>query len=126
MVIQEYQRAVAESKTASPALKASLKTQDRVPAFIDRMCQEIPKAEAALLRKGRVVKVETLRWAVREMTELFLKGIEANANDRVASPVQRAIQAQRLDESLNPEKYLAEMDVITDDPAEAKGQEGQD
>jgi hypothetical protein len=119
-VHEEYRKAVRDSKFATPELKASLKTSDRVPGFIDRLSQEITKAEQILFRKGRVVKLETLQWAVQQMTETFLQGIEAQAKNNQTSQIARALQARQLDESLNPEKYLKEMGVMTDDPAQAK------
>lgn len=117
LVIQEYRRAVAESQTATPELKAALKTNDRVPAFIDRMSQELARAEHKLLiKRGKLPKLETLAWAVRSMTEAFLSYIEANVRDRRMSDAEAALRARKAQETLEPEKILAEMGVVTDDP----------
>lgn len=112
LVQQEYRKAVAESKVASPELKASLRTSDRVPQFLSRMALELAKAEAVVFqRRGKPLKLETIKWGIRGMTEQFLANVEAQAQARMTSPLEASRLKAELDLKMEPEKYLREMGV---------------
>ncbi len=118
LVIEEYKKAVADAPV-NPELKASLRTSDRVPAFIEKLFSEVARAEGIYFqRRGKPARVKNLRWLVRSMTEQFLQNIEAAAQAQYTSDLEISRQRLALDESQNPEKHLKEMGVTTDDPAE--------
>lgn len=117
MVRREYVVAVAQSKRASPELKQSLRTNDRVPAFLDNLAMKLAEADLVLASRGKIVKRETIVRLIHDFVDLWLAGLEAHANHRISSDASKSLATEKFEEQFHPEKKLADMGVITDDEA---------
>ncbi len=115
LVRREYAKAVVASPYASEELKRSLKVSERVPNFVDRLSEQLGRADFILAKRGKVVKQETIIGFIHDMTNQWLHLLEKNAEQRKLSDIARSAIAKEVDEKLNPEKTLADMGVMTDD-----------
>jgi F0F1-type ATP synthase membrane subunit b/b' len=73
-------------------LKRSLKAHERVPAFIDNLAREFSKAKVSVRR-------ETIEQAARDMTHLFVNAIHQQAEEKLMSPIKRAMLQKKLDDA---------------------------
>lgn len=117
LVRREYVIAVKQSKFATDELKRSLKTSERVPAFIDRLADELAKADVVMAKRGKVAKLETVVFVIHNFVDQFLYGLEQNAQNRTMSSAEKNRLDKQLEEKLEPEKLMRDMGVMTDDEA---------
>ncbi len=71
-------------------LKRSLRTHERVPAFIDNLAKE-------LLKVNSKVKRENLVTAVESMTGLFINAVHRQAEEKAMSPIKKMMLKQDAD-----------------------------
>ena len=57
--------------------------------FLNNIEKQLVEADAILQKRGKVVKLETLKGFVYDMTNLFLKGFEGEAKRRYESDLER-------------------------------------
>jgi hypothetical protein len=113
------------SSDLKQALNRALKRKNqRLETFIDNLGREITIAKAAQLKSGKPqFSPQEIKWVVKEMTDLFVLGIEGEANRRIESDLARLAREQaaqnkaELDATLegNPQGAFAEMGIITDE-----------
>lgn len=88
-VIADYQEAVLMLK-APQELKDALKTSDRIPKFVDNIVIQIKGCEDASIALTRI----QIKDIVYNMTEWFLRCLEAEGKKRYASDLEKtAIRA---------------------------------
>lgn len=61
-------------------LKRALRTSERVPVFVDRLADELTKAESAGVKLSR----ERIKSTVYEMTEFFASNLKRSADKKAA------------------------------------------
>jgi hypothetical protein len=83
-----YQEYVRDCPTIPGDLKRALKAHERVPAFIDNVAREIRKLKFR-------VKRETIESAVRDLTNFFVLAVKREAEQRVRSPLDLAMERER-------------------------------
>lgn len=115
MVRREYAIAVAQSKYATDELRRALKTSERVPAFIDRLADQLVQVDILLAKRGKVVKLQTMISLIHDLTDQFLYNCERHAEQRTWSQAKKNQLQADLDEKIHPEKLMRDMGVMTDD-----------
>lgn len=96
-VREYYQEAVRILPSISSELKHSLKSSERVPLFIDNLAVEIKKAQEHQIKRGKKpFTTKTIKETVYSMTELFLNGIETEAQRRYESDLKRISREQEI------------------------------
>lgn len=122
LVRDQYAIAVEMSQYATPELKRSLKTSERVPAFVDRLAEELARADAINRQRGVKVKKENIILLIHSMIDNWLFMLEENARQRRLSDIDRKAIETEMDEKWNPEKCIREMGIATDDENLANNQ----
>lgn len=122
---------VAEHPKASTDLKRMLtqhlqRKAPRIEDFLNKLTAEVIGANYTQLRSGKKpFSPPEVKWVVKEMTNLFVLGIEGEANRRMESDLARAKREQEaariaeMDSTLEGKAAGAfeEMGVITDEKA---------
>jgi len=75
-------REFIEAQDIDPAFKKSLRTHERVPAFIDNLSREFSKLTFEPKR-------ETLTLAVEDMCRLFINCVQRSYTDRIMSDLDK-------------------------------------
>lgn len=97
-VRETYDEAIRLHPTINSELKIALKSNERVPAFIDYLADEIEIAQDAMIAKGaEKIKDETLKGLVYDLTNLFIQGLEKRANERMESDAMRLLRKAKED-----------------------------
>ena len=98
----------AEQKNCPPNLLAALKNSPRTTMFLKNLSEEISKAERLVhKRRGRPLKLKTIRDTIIDMSALLLRGIEKEANTNVLSDIEKSkIKAE--------EDYLKDLEATVD------------
>lgn len=87
LIIKEYQETVALAPV-NEELKRSLKTSERVPAFLARLERELIAVPKRLRTDANI------RATVHDLTLLFLESIEKKNEERMMSEAARAALAR--------------------------------
>jgi hypothetical protein len=69
-------------------LRRSLKSHERVPAFIDNLSGELGRLQFKISR-------ETLQKCIEDMCELFIRLVQRRADEQAMSPLARAMLVAR-------------------------------
>lgn len=94
-VIKEYQATVQNHPNLHPELKRALKTNERVPKFIDSLVGELSKP--ALKNKSN----NQIRDVVHDSTLFFLNLIKQKADEQMMSDIQKMkIQQEIADKAI--------------------------
>lgn len=72
-------------------LRRALKTHERIPVFIDNLAKDLG-------RLNHQVKRETVIKAVQDMTQFFIKTVEWQAQERLITPLEKALRKVRQSE----------------------------
>lgn len=107
-VKREFNAFCKSQNNCSPALFASLKNSPRTKYFLKNLSEEISKAERLVhKRRGRALKLETIRLTIHDMTRLLLRGIEKEATNRVKSEADKSREKSKLD-------YLKDLEATSE------------
>lgn len=79
VVVRLYQDKIAGMDINSE-LKRALKTQERVPQFIDNLCQQLSQV--------RALRPDQIKDSVNSLTEVFVAAVTAKAEERTLSPLR--------------------------------------
>lgn len=91
-----YHEAVRLHPTAKEELKHSLKSNERVPQFVDQVALEIQQVQDVMLAKGAdKIKDETIKGLVYDLTNMFIMGVEKRATDMQMSDAQKMLIRQQ-------------------------------
>jgi hypothetical protein len=115
---------VRMNKEAPQDLKDTLlKGHPKIDGFINRLTDQLIKAEEVCRRKGVKLKNKTIQDTVYDLTKYFMKGLEGEAKRRYESDVQKTLrqaEAQKQKEfdavlAGKPEGEFAEAGVISNE-----------
>ncbi len=95
-IINEYQMTVLHAPINSE-LKRALKYNERVPMFINKLQREISDAPVKLTD-------DQIAYAVKSMTELFLKLIEKTADEKHISEIEKHRRIAENEAAIEKEK----------------------
>lgn len=93
MIISDYQERVMTNPSIPSELKVSLKSHERVPVFVDNLVGEINRFPSKI--KIDRVKLKSL---VYDMTDVFVLGVKATAEDRYKSDLDKMIAKEKAKE----------------------------
>lgn len=97
-VRETYDEAIRLHPTINSELRLALKSNERVPAFVDYLADEIAHAQDVMLSTGREkIKDETIKGLVYDLTNLFIQGVEKQAKERMESDAQKMLRKQAED-----------------------------
>lgn len=83
-IVEETYRKVIKEGPYPEDFKRSLKTHERIPRYFDNLVRELSKPLLNLKR-------ETIELAATDMTRLFVRACFQRAEERVMSPVKKAM-----------------------------------
>ena len=107
-----YHEAILLHPTASSELKRSLKSNDRVPKFVDDVAIEVENVQKAFDLKGlEKLDDHAIKGLVYDLTNLFIQGVEKRAEEMHMSDAQKMLIKQRSD-------YQKDLDNMTGDFAD--------
>lgn len=91
-----YEQAIKLHPTAPSELKHSLRSNERVPTFIDNLAIEIQKVQDMRLSKDKSpFPDKVIQDTVYDMTNIFIENIERLAKERMMSDLDKqAIKAK--------------------------------
>lgn len=85
-----FNEAVRLNTEAPQELKdVLLRGHPNLDNFINNVEKQLVEADAILQKRGKVVKLETLKGFVYDLTNMFLKGFEGEAKRRYESDLER-------------------------------------
>lgn len=97
LVTRAYQRALRELDIDA-GLRQALKAHERVPKFIDCLSDEFTKLASHRLKIGKPLPADRhLESMVKDITEIFIKGVQAKASQSYESEITRAMRKQETD-----------------------------
>lgn len=96
MVLEDFREAVRLAK-CSEELKRSMKTQERVPLFINNLTAQIKHAERVLFRRGKRLDRLKIKMLVQSMTSIFLNNIECKAHEMQMSDAAKTVIKEKQD-----------------------------
>lgn len=97
MIERTYAETVSRARIPDE-LRSALKSSERVPQFITRMSDALYGINQKRLIEGkRPVKPETIKETIRDMTLVFLDGLQKEANHRIASDIEKSKQKAKAD-----------------------------
>lgn len=99
MIISDFQECVALMQI-DPELKRALRTNERVPLFVDNLVREVKACERVMFMKGKRLDRKKIKDMVYSMTTIFCKGLEAKAQAAYASEMEK-IRQQQLEAERN-------------------------
>lgn len=104
-----FLEAVRMNVNCDPALRDKLihGSHERVEGFLQRLNEQVRKARAMLLKKGKIVKEETIKGFVYDLTDLFLKNMMTEARLRYESDLERVAREAKIQETKDMEATLA-------------------
>lgn len=89
-VREYYHEAVVLHPKASSELKRTLKSNERVPAFIDNLVVQIERAQEQRLKNGKkVFSDKVIKELVYDFANIFIIGIEEQAKRNYESDLAR-------------------------------------
>ena len=107
LVTRAYARAI-ESIDMDAGLRKSLKSNERVPQFIDNLSGEFTKLAAHRLKVGKALPADKhLESLVRDFTEVFVKGIQNKAEQTYESEIRSMMRKQAEDSRNDLENTVA-------------------
>jgi len=97
-VKKHYDNYVSNHKAIPTEMKVSLRRHPKMRKFIRNMAIELQMVQELQLKGGRrALKKETLKGAVEDMTELFIKGFKGHADRRIESDLAKSMQKEKVD-----------------------------
>ena len=92
-----YNEAIKLHPTIHADLKIALKSNERVPAFVDHLAKEFELVQDKMFSTGQnKIEDELLKNMVYDLTNLFIAGIEKQASLRMESEAKRAVREQAI------------------------------
>lgn len=129
-VRQYYQEAI-RFLVHDGEMRHALRTNDRVPAFIDNLASEFPKVNLLRFRQGKKpVNDLQVKDIVYQMTEVFITGLKSSYDQMQESDLQKIkreaakAEEQKLERASKGimEDEFEEMGLIVDESREQKSQ----
>ena len=94
-VIKEYQATVRNRPDLPRELKEALAVNERVPAFVDKLCHEFSQPFFKNYSNN------ALKTLIKDATDFFLALVQQRANEKMMSEVEKmAIKQQIADEKI--------------------------
>lgn len=90
IIRKAYQAQIREGGYNSELIRA-LRVHERVPVFIDNMAKEFST------QKGMKFNRDQIEFAAREMTKVFVIMVERQAEERLMSPLAKAMRKAKVD-----------------------------
>lgn len=125
-----YNEAVRLHPSINSELKLALKSHERVPTFVDALAKEVEQVQNVMLSTGKEkIKEDTIKHLVYDLTNLFITGIEKQAEIRQESDVKRMLREQAvsyakdLDESADGNLKGDFADIFAEGVVESKDRE---
>lgn len=99
-----YQEAIALKQMPSD-LRLALKSQERMPLFLENLAKELEIIQADRLKKNKKLYQEkTIKDTIYDFVDIFISTVESEAQNRMKSDVQKMIDKQKEDERKDLEK----------------------
>ena len=90
-----YNEAVRLHPSINSELKLALKSNERVPTFVDALAKEVEHVQDVMLASGKEkIKDETIKHLVYDLTNLFITGIENQYTIRQETDAARLLRQQ--------------------------------
>jgi len=103
-----YKNKIDSDLKVNPELRRALKTNERVPVFIDNLAAEISRTNIIRSKRGKpIVTKSEITWIVESMTDVFLAGLESMAKERVKSDLKKAEDLAKIKAKKDVEDTLA-------------------
>jgi hypothetical protein len=97
LVRADYKEFIETDLSVPSDLRTALKSNERVPLFIDRVSEEIRKAESVLLRRGKKMDRVKIKLLVHEMTKIFIHLVKTRANENYMSEASKQVLKTKLE-----------------------------
>lgn len=95
--VEYYKEACKLNLSINSDLKQALKTNERVPIFIDNMAKQFSLIQKMRLKKGKPLLDDfKLKKLVYDLTDVFLISIQKETEKRIESDVQKKLKEQKL------------------------------
>ncbi len=112
IVREAYNECVKLHPTASSELKHSLRSNERVPTFIDEVANEIEQVQKVFTARGQpLIEEPAIKGLVYDLTNMFILGIEKRAEAMHMSDAQKMLLKQQAD-------YQRDLENMTGDFAD--------
>jgi len=99
-----YQEAIALKQMPSD-LRIALKSQERMPLFLENLAKELEIIQADRLKKNqKLYQEKTIKDTIYDFVDMFIHTVEAEAQNRMKSDMQKMIDKQKEDERKDLEK----------------------
>lgn len=107
-VRDSYREAVAFNKNIDDSLRTALKTNERVPQFIDNLVEEFRKIQKMRVEQGKKpFDQKYLKDAVYDMTDVFICTLKEEARKKHESDIAKAARKAKMDDVKDKEATLA-------------------
>lgn len=97
--IKEYfTEAIRMNMTLDSEFKSAILRHDRTNTYLENMSGELAKAQQRLIRKGKILRLETMKNIVYDMSDVFVSSIKIEAQQRhesVLAKLARQEEAQK-------------------------------
>ena len=104
LVRKTYQEAIALKQMPSD-LRSALKSQERMPKFLENLAKELETVQAGRIKKGKTPYQEkTIKDTIYDFVDMFIITVETEANNRMKTDLQKMIDKQKEDERKDLEK----------------------
>lgn len=103
LIYQDYLEAVALSPNATPQLKAALKTNERVPAFLENLQAEVHKNQHLLDR-------QSIKQLVYDLTNVFILVVEGAYRQREMSDLALMAEKAKQEKKDDLTRMATELD----------------
>lgn len=104
LVRNTYQEAIALKQMPSD-LRIALKSQERMPLFLENLAKELEIIQADRLKKNqKLYQEKTIKDTIYDFVDMFIHTVEAEAQNRMKSDMQKMIDKQKEDERKDLEK----------------------
>lgn len=92
LVEDTYFECIALDPNLPLDLRTALKSHARIPLFLSNLAQELDKAQAARVGRGKSpIALNVIKSLVYEYTQMFIKGIQMQAEANYQSEVQKKL-----------------------------------
>ena len=99
-----YQEAIALKQMPSD-LRLALKSQERMPLFLENLAKELEIIQADRLKKNKKLYQEkTIKDTIYDFVDIFISTVETEAQNRIKTDMQKMIDKQKEDERKDLEK----------------------
>ena len=107
-VKKTYQEAIALNPRIPLDLRTALKSHEKIPLFFKNIAEQIERVQSERIAKNQKPFAETtIKGFIYDVTEIFVTGVRAEADDRARSEIERLAKKAEADKKADLESTIA-------------------